>query len=351
MKLGIIGLNHSGKTTVLNALTGACKAVGTYGKTDTNVAVVKVPDERIDWLINAYNPKKIVSADIEFVDIPGGIDDSSDPKIVAAARETDALIFVVRSFKNPNVPHPNGSIDPLRDLEYIKIGLIVNDLAIAEKRAERLRKTSGKGLAPDEEKIELAILEKILAHLEKEEPLSTLGLSEPEEKAIRSFQFLTLKPSLTLLNVSDDDINSDETAGYLKKMNSSMALSADAEMQIQTLDESDRKAFLDDIGIQELSLNSLIRKAYSTLGLISFFTAGEKEVHAWTVKQGSSALTAAGKIHSDLERGFIRAEIFSFDDLKQYGSEREVKNAGKFRLEGKDYVVQDGDIVVIKFSV
>jgi ribosome-binding ATPase len=351
MKLGIIGLNHSGKTTVLNALTGARKAVGTYGKSDTNIAVVKVPDERIDWLVKAYSPKKTVHADIEFVDIPGGIDDSSDPKIVAAARETDALIFVVRAFENPNVPHPNGSIDPLRDLGYITTGLIVNDLSIAEKRVERLRKSSSKGLSPDEEKTELDILEKILLHLEKEEPLSSLGLSENEEKAIRSFQFLTLKPSLTLLNVSDENINSPETSGLLKKMENSMALSADTEMQIQTLDENDRLTFLEDLGIQELSLNSLIRAAYSTLGLISFFTAGEKEVHAWTIKKDSSALTAAGKIHSDLERGFIRAEVFSFNDLKTFGSEREVKNAGKFRLEGKEYIVQDGDIIVIKFSV
>jgi ribosome-binding ATPase len=351
MKLGIIGLNHSGKTTVLNALTGARKAVGTYGKSDTNIAVVKVPDERIDWLVKAYSPKKTVHADIEFVDIPGGIDDSSDPKIVAAARETDALIFVVRAFENPNVPHPNGSIDPLRDLGYITTGLIVNDLSIAEKRVERLRKSSSKGLSPDEEKTELDILEKILLHLEKEEPLSSLGLSEDEEKAIRSFQFLTLKPSLTLLNVSDENINSPETSGLLKKMENSMALSADTEMQIQTLDENDRLTFLEDLGIQELSLNSLIRAAYSTLGLISFFTAGEKEVHAWTIKKDSSALTAAGKIHSDLERGFIRAEVFSFNDLKTFGSEREVKNAGKFRLEGKEYIVQDGDIIVIKFSV
>jgi len=351
MKLGIIGLNQSGKTTVLNALTGACKAVGTYGKSDTNVAVVKVPDERVDWLIKAYSPKKIVYANIEFIDIPGGIDDSSDPKIVAAARETDALVCVVRAFDNPNVPHPNGTIDPLRDLGYIKTGLVVNDMSIAEKRLDRLKKTSSKGLAADEEKMELSILKKIMAHLEKEEPLSSLGLSEQEEKIIRSFQFLTLKPSLILLNVSENDLDSEKTAAHLGAMTNSMALSADTEMQIQTLEENDRLDFLEDAGIKELSLNSLIRKAYSTLGLISFFTAGEKEVHAWTIKKDTKAVIAAGKIHSDLERGFIRAEIFSFSDLKNLGSEREVKNAGKFRLEGKDYIVQDGDIVVIKFSV
>ncbi|HPN72442.1 MAG TPA: redox-regulated ATPase YchF [Candidatus Omnitrophota bacterium] len=351
MKLGIVGLGLSGKTTVLNALTGACKAVGTYGKSDTNVAVVKVPDERMEWLIKTYNPKKIVYADIEFVDIPGAIDDSSDAKVVAAARETDALVFVVRAFDNPNVPHPNGSVAPERDLEYIKMGLVVNDLSIAEKRLERLRKTAGKGSSAEEEKIELEILERVAAHLGQEKPLSSMGLTEQEDKVIRSFQFLTLKPSLTLLNVSDKDVNSEKTSAFLSNMENSMALSADTEMQIQTLEEADRAAFLEDAGIRELSLNSLIKKAYSTLGLISFFTAGEKEVHAWTIKKGTKAVAAAGKIHSDLERGFIRAEIFSFDDLKKFGSEREVKTAGKFRLEGKEYVVQDGDIVVIKFSV
>jgi ribosome-binding ATPase len=351
MKLGIIGLEQSGKTTVFNALTGANKAVGTYGKMDTNIAMVKVPDERVDWLVKAYNPKKIVNADIEFVDIPGGINDSSDPKIVAAARETDALVFVVRAFDNPNVPNPHGTIDPMRDLGYIEMGLMVADMTVTEKRLERLRKNAGKSGALAEEKVELAVLEKIMAQLELEEPISAVVLTEPEEKAIRSFQFLTLKPSLLLLNVSDDDLNSEETKKNVGTLDNCIAMCANTEMEIQTLEEKDRQAFLDDLGIKELTLNAFIRKAYRTLGLISFFTAGESEVHAWTIKEGTTALEAAGKIHSDLERGFIRAEVFNFDDLKNLGSEREVKNAGKFRLEGKEYVVRDGDVLVIKFSV
>ncbi len=351
MRLGIIGLNLSGKTTVLNALTGARKEIGTYGKSDTNIAVVKVPDQRVDRLTELYSPKKTVYADVEFVDIPGGIDDGSDPKIVAAARETDALVFVIRAFNDPNVPHPNTTVDPARDLGYIRTGLIINDLSVAEKRLERLKKNAEKGLSDARDKSEMDVLEKAVTHLGNEKPLSGMEMSDLEEKAVRSFQFLTLKPVLILLNVSEGDLGSPETSGCLDTMENSMALCADIEMQIQQLDENDHAAFLEDAGIKELSLNAFIRKAYSTLGLISFFTAGEKEVHAWTVKKGTSAVKAAGKIHSDLERGFIRAEVFSYYDLDSLGSEREVKNAGKFRLEGKDYIIEDGDIVVIKFSV
>lgn len=350
MKIGIIGLERSGKTTVFNALTGANKAVGTYGKLDTNIAMVKVPDDRMDWLIDTYKPKKTVYADIEFVDIPGGINDSADPKIVAAARETDSLVFVIRSFENPGVDHPNGNIDPVKDLGSIETGLTVADMVVAEKRLERLRKTAGKG-ASCEEKEELAVLEKVMAQLELDKPLSSLPLTGAEEKAIRSFQFLTLKPSMILLNVSDKGLHSPETLSIAAGIDNCMPMCANTEMEIQTLDVGDRQAFLDDLGIKELTLNEFIRRAYSTLGLISFFTAGENEVHAWTIKKGATALAAAGKIHSDLERGFIRAEVFHYDDLRSLGSEREVKNAGKFRLEGKDYIVKDGDVLVIKFSV
>jgi GTP-binding protein YchF len=351
MKLGVIGLEGSGKTTVFNALTGADKEVGTYGRLEAHIATVKVPDERIDWLSELYNPKKTIYADIEFMDIPGSINDSSDAKIIAAAREMDAFVFVIRSFDNPEVLHPLETIDPLRDFEQIKIGLILADITIAEKRLERLRKYSGKGAGTDEEKFELSVLEKIMAVLENERPASEAELSPQEEKAIRSFQFLTLKPYLSLLNVSDNALRSDDTEKNISAIPNCMAMSANMEMEIQRLDEGDRKAFLDDLGIKELSLHSFIRNAYSTLGLISFFTVGEDEVRAWTIPKGTPAVIAAGKIHSDLERGFIRAEVFSFEDLKSAGSEREVKNTGKFRLEGKDYIVRDGDIISVKFNV
>jgi GTP-binding protein YchF len=351
MKLGIIGLERSGKTTVFNALTGADKEVGTFGKIEAHIAMVKVPDERIDWLSNLYKPKRTVYADIEFVDIPGSINDSSDPKVVAAVREVDALVFVIRAFANPNVPHPLGGLDPVRDFDEIKVGLILADMSIAEKRLERLEKSVTKGGGSPEEKLELPILKKIMEELENERPASGVELHPHEEKAIRSFQFLTLKPYFVLLNVSDDALKSGNTANLVGGLPNCIAMSANIEMEIRRLDEGDRKAFLDDLGIKELSLNSFIRKAYETLGLISFFTVGEDEVRAWTIPRGTTAHAAAGKIHTDLERGFIRAEAFSFDDLKAAGSEREVKEAGHFRLEGKDYEVRDGDIICIKFSV
>ncbi len=351
MKIGIIGLEQSGKTTVFNALTGADKEVGSFGKIEANLAVVKVPDERIDWLTDLYKPKKTVYADIEFVDIPGGINDSSDPKVIAAAREVEALTFVIRAFDNPNVIHSLGDNDPSRDFEQIKVGLILADMAIAEKRIERLSKSVSKGIALPEEKIELDALEKVMKKLENELPASEAELTAQEEKTIRSFQFLTLKPYLTLLNVSDDALQSKEVAKYIKEIPNSMPMCANIEMEIRQLEEGDREVFLEELGIKELSLNTFIRGAYDTLGLIAFFTVGEDEVRAWTINKGTPAVTAAGKIHSDLERGFIRAEVFSYDDLKGAGSEREVKTAGKFRLEGKEYIVQDGDIISVKFSV
>ncbi len=351
MKLGIIGLEQSGKTTVFNALTGADKEVGTFGKIEAHISMVKVPDERLDWLEKVYHPQRTVHADIEFVDIPGSINDSSDPKILAAAHEVDALVFVVRAFKNPNVPHPLGGNDPFRDFEQIKIGLIVADMSKAEKRIEKLKKSVEKGAAPQEEKLELSVLEKIMEKLENERPASEAELSEQEEKAVRSFQFLTLKPYLSLLNVSENAVRSEETAKSTEKLPHCMAISANIEMEIQRLEEKDRKAFLDDLEIKELSVNSFIKKAYNALGLISFFTVHGEEVRAWTIRRGTTAVEAAGKVHTDMQRGFIRAEVFSFEDLKAAGSEKEARHAGHFRPEGKDYVVQDGDILTIKFHV
>lgn len=351
MKLGIIGLEQSGKTTVFNALTGADKNVGTFGKIEAHIAVVKVPDTRIDWLSNTYKPKKTVYADIEFVDIPGNINTSSDAKIIAAAREVDAFVFTIRAHENPNVPHALGKNDPARDIEQIKLGLLVADMDVAEKRIERLKKTAVKGACSAEEKLELVTLEKIMRAFEKEQCTLLVNLSKPEEKAIRSFRFLTLKPYLSLLNVSDNAIETKETAALAFQLPNCIPIAANIEMEIRRLEEKDQKTFLDSMGIKELSLNAFIRKAYETLGLISFFTVGKDEVRAWTIPKGTSALNAAGKIHSDLERGFIRAEVFSYSDLKSAGGEQEVKSIGLFRLEGKDYIVRDGDIISIKFSV
>jgi len=349
MKLAMIGLEQSGKTTVFKALTGSNKEVGTFGKIDATIAMVKVPDERIEWLTALYEPKKTVYADIEFVDIPGSINDSADPKIIAAAREADALVYVIRTFENENVLHPLDDINPARDFEQINLGLLVADMAIAEKRIKRLKVSVLKPTdKQEEEKAELAALEKIMTKLEAEKPVSEAELTDMEEKSIRSFQFLTLKPHFTLLNVSENQLSSKEVE---EKIPNSISMCANIEMEIRGLEEEDRDMFLQELGIKELSLNAFIRKAYDTLGLVSFFTVGKDEVRAWTINRETCALHAAGKIHSDLERGFIRAEVFSYNDLRELGAEREVKNAGKLRLEGKGYIVQDADILNIKFNV
>jgi len=350
MKLGIIGLEQSGKTTVFNALTGADETA-TFGKIEAHLAMVNVPDERIDWLSSLYNPKKTTYANIEFVDIPGSINDSADPKIVASAREVDALTFVLRDFDDPGISHPMESIDPARDFEQIKVGLILADMSIAEKRIEKLKKIVDSGSGTPEDKLEYSVLVRIMEKLENELPASEVKLTEQEEKVIRSFQFLTLKPYLSLLNVSDSAVGSSETKKKVSSLSNCIALCANVEAEIQTLDEKDRQAFLDDLGIESLSINSFIKTAYTALGLISFFTVGEDEVRAWTVNKGLPAVNAAGKIHTDLERGFIRAEVFSFEDIKECGSEREVKNAGRLHQEGKEYAVRDGDILHIKFNV
>ena len=240
-------------------------------------------------------------------------------------------------------------INPSRDFEQINLGLLVADMAIAEKRIERLKVSVHKPTdKQEEEKTELAALEKVMAKLEEEKPVSEAELTDLEEKSIRSFQFLTLKLHFTLLNVSEDQLASKETEANIPD---SMSMCANIEMEIRGLEEEDRDMFLQELGIKELSLNTFIRKAYKTLGLVSFFTVGKDEVRAWTINRGTCALRAAGKIHSDLERGFIRAEVFSYNDLRELGVEREVKNAGKMRLEGKDYAVQDADILNIKFNV
>ncbi|MGB3241446.1 MAG: redox-regulated ATPase YchF [Candidatus Omnitrophota bacterium] len=351
MKLGIIGLEQSGKTTVFNALTGANKEVGTYGKIEAHIATINVPDERVDWLGEFYKREKTVHAHIEFIDIPGSINDTSDPKIVAAARETDALVYVVRVFENPNVPHPHETVNPLRDYGYITMGLIMADMSLAENRIEKIKTTFQKAGKKKEDELELAVLEKIMAQFEVEEPASETELTDQEKKLVSSFQFMTLKPSLALLNISEDALKAKETTGLLAQVPNSMAMCADLEAELRRLEETDRNAYMKNIGMEDLSLDSFIRKAQDTLGLISFFTVGKNEVRAWTIPRGTPAHAAAGKIHTDMERGFIRAEVFSYEDLKTLGDEQSIRHAGKFRLEGKDYIVQDGDILFIKFNV
>lgn len=351
MRTAIIGLERSGKTSVFNALTGQNKKVDTFGKIEADIAVVKVPDTRVDFLLKTYQPKKMQLAEIEFLDIPGSINNSSDAKILGCAREADAFCMVLRDFENDLVPGRPGGNDPEKDLEEIVTGLILADMAVCEKRIEALIKSRNKASFGDSEEKELVALKKVYSTLENTLPAKEASLSENEEKILRSFQLLTLKNHLEILNVSEKNINSSAAEAKLKKMPGAILMCAKLESELQELSEEDRKEFMRDLEMEQLSIGSFIKKAYSSLGLISFFTAGEKEVKVWTVKKGSSALQAAGKIHSDIARGFIQAEIFNWDDLKKYGSEKEIKRKGLLRTEGKEYEVKDGDILNIKFNV
>lgn len=351
MKTGIIGLERSGKTTVFNALTGQNKEVDTFGKIEANIAVIKVPDERVDFLSDIYKPKRTQLAEMEFLDIPGSINNTSDPKILACAREADALCLIIRDFRNDVVSHPLGGTDPERDLREILTGLILADMEICEKRIVSLNKRKKKGITDDGENIELSALEKVLTALERAKPASDAELTSEEKKRLRSFQLLTMKSFLTVLNTSEENINDPRTLDDLKCLPNSMPMAARLEGELRELDPEERTEFMADLGIKELSLERFIRKAYATLGLISFFTAGEKQVKAWTIKKGLTVQQAAGKIHSDMERGFIQAEVFSWRDIKEHESEREIKKQGLLRTEGKKYIVQDGDILNIKFNV
>ncbi|MFP4521611.1 MAG: redox-regulated ATPase YchF [Fibrobacterota bacterium] len=357
MKIGIIGLPQSGKTTIFNALTGMSAETGITGVPSENIASVKVPDERLDWLNEKYQPAKFSPAAIDYMDIAGAIQGETGKKEANEAlnkmRESDALLQVVRFFDNDNVLHPKDTIDPERDFEDIKTELIFSDLDIAEKRAEKLRKTvTVKGPDQQKQKNELAVLERIIECLGEGGMISDLELAENESKMLRGYCFLTEKPVITMLNVDETRLkNPDSYRGFTEKHENVFIVSADVEMEISRLEDEDKAVFLEDLGIEEPASTRLIKACYEMLGLVSFFTCGEDEVKAWTVNRGDTAVRAASKIHSDIARGFIRAEIMAFDDLKEAGSEKELRNKELQRLEGKEYVVKDGDIAHFKFNV
>ncbi len=351
MKIALVGLEKSGKTSVFNALTGQKKDINTFGSIDANIAVVKVPDKRIDALRDLYDPDKTRFAEIEFLDIPGSINDTSDAKVLACAREADALCFILRNFQNPMVPHPLDEVNPERDLGEIATGLILADLAVCEPRVESLKKKKNKASFSDTEERELKALLKIEKALNASEPASQAALTDNEKKQIRSFQFLTLKKAFPLVNISENAISGKKNMTSDKNLPGSMEICAKLEAELRELPSEERELFMEELQIEDLSINRFIRKAYALADLISFFTAGEKEVRAWTIKKGSTASQAAGKIHSDMEKGFIRAEVFSYKDLEAHGTEKNIKNKGLLRTEGKDYIVKDGDILNIKFNV
>jgi GTP-binding protein YchF len=366
MQIAIIGLPASGKTTVFNTLTRGHADTGGYGGMTLHVGVVKVPDERLDRLAEIFKPKKIVHADVTYVDLPappasseGHIGAEELPaEHLARLRESDALLHVVRAFESPAVPHPSGSVDPARDLEALDLELILADLAILDRRLERLQASGRHGTPAEREanEREEVILRRLKVELEAGRPIRDAGLAIEEARAIRGFRFLTEKPVLVLLNVGEGDVSREAelvaaiASGYQHRSAMVDALSARIEMELGELEPDEAVVFMEELGIRESSLDRVIRLSYQLLGLISFLTAGPDEVRAWPIPDGSSAVDAAGAIHTDLARGFIRAETVAYEDLLSLGSMAEARKHGRLRSEGKTYHVRDGDVVEILFS-
>jgi GTP-binding protein YchF len=366
VQIAIVGLAGSGKTTVFNTLTRGHAQTGGFGALTLNVGVVKVPDVRLDRLAELFKPKKVVHADVTYVDLPapppsteGHVGTEELPaEHLARLRESDALLHVVRAFDDPSVPHADGSVDPARDLERLDLEFILADLSMVDRRLERLG-TSGRHGTPAERESnerEEVILRRLKGELEAGHPIRDAGLSDDEAKAVRGFRFLTEKPVLVLLNVGEGELGSAPAlveqiaAGYDHRHALVEHLSAKIEMELGELEPEDAATFMAELGIAESGLERVIRLSYRLLGLISFLTAGPDEVRAWPVPDGSTAVDAAGTIHTDLAKGFIRAETVSYDDMVSLGSTAEARKAGRLRSEGRTYRVADGDVIEVLFS-
>ncbi len=366
MEIGIIGLPKSGKTTVFNALTRGGAQTGSYSSAAIapNIGVVKVPDTRLDKLTELLKPKRTVPAEVTYIDVAApakgsGKGEGPGSQFLSYLSKVDALAHVVRAFEDERVPHSEGSVDPERDIATLNLEIAFADLAIIERRLERL-KDSLKGAKPQEREAfsrEETLLTKIKTALEGDMPIREQAFSEQEIKEIENFQFLTAKPMLLLLNIGEDQIpevdSPEAKCGNLYRKDSCevTALRGQVEMELAQLSDTEAQEFREDMGLEESGLDRAIRLSYGLLGLISFFTIGSDEVKAWTIRRDTTAQKAAGKIHTDMERGFIRAEVIGFDDLVKCGSLAESRKQGLLRLEGKNYIVKDGDVVTILFNI
>ncbi len=359
MKIAIIGLPNSGKTTVFNALTRGNVETTNYasGQLEPNMATVKVPDQRLQVLAQMFKPKKITPADVQYVDV-GGLSGEREGSGLPGAllnyiQGADAFLHVARAFEDETVPHPSGSVDLARDVAALDLELIFNDLGIIERRLTRLSSEIGKMSTKDREQriAERDALVRLQQALEQEIPVRDVDLDEEEQRLLRGYQFLSAKPTLLLINIGEGQLSSPPTLPYSHRQTDVVALSGKVEAELAQLEDEDARAFMDDLGISEPARDRVIASSYHLLGLMSFLTAGPDEVRAWTIRRGMPAVEAAGAIHSDIQRGFIRAEVVAYNDLVKSGGMVEAKKVGTVRMEGKTYIVQDGDVCHFLFNI